>query len=144
MAAFEILCSKCDAPLTQTIDGGMACLWCKRTATEVGDPDWEGRALQELASGLFDPGPCVLERFTLRAHPGGKLSYVVELMFGRARVVYGNRLGAEEMWDYDTADEAIFAQRQWDPAGPELQGWVRHRPSNRRRPDGDPAREVVR
>lgn len=38
---------------------------------------------------------------------------------------------------------ALRALHCWDGSG-DPEGWYRHKPSNRRRPDGDPSREEVR
>lgn len=48
-----------------------------------------------------------------------------------------------EGWYYRSVDAACAALGAWTDE-PEPSGWVRHLPSNRRRPDGDPAREYVR
>lgn len=49
----------------------------------------------------------------------------------------------DEEWMYATFEQAVAAFKAWDGEG-EPEGWIRHTPSNRRRPDGDPSQETVR
>lgn len=50
----------------------------------------------------------------------------------------------EEEYAYPTVSTALLALISWDPAtAPDPDGWVRHIPSYRRRPDGDPANEYI-
>lgn len=47
-------------------------------------------------------------------------------------------------WCYETPGQAIMAAEEWEPekeADPE--GWFRHPPTGRRRPNGDPEKEYV-
>lgn len=78
----------------------------------------------------------------------GRIATVAPLTFGRALLtaatpenhVFGQY---DECWYYETHQEAIYALILWDGTGDPV-GWTRHKPSNRRRPDGDPTREEVR
>lgn len=78
----------------------------------------------------------------------GRIATVMPLLFGRALLtvatpenhVFGQY---DEGWYYDTHQAAIYALIVWSGKGDPI-GWTRHTPSNRRRPDGDPAREHVR
>ncbi len=76
----------------------------------------------------------------------GKEAAVVPLLFG-ARITVGDAdddFGWSECWDYDDLEAANEALHRWDPTKEaEPSGWVRHIPSYRRRPDGDPRREYV-
>lgn len=49
----------------------------------------------------------------------------------------------DEEWMFKTVEQAVEAFHKWDGDG-EPEGWIRHTPSNRRRPDGDPSKETVR
>lgn len=51
--------------------------------------------------------------------------------------------GWDQAWRFATLQDAAAAFARWqDDVEPE--GWTRHHPSNRRRPDGDATREYVR
>lgn len=53
------------------------------------------------------------------------------------------RLGCrDDVFTYMRWQDAVAALEAWDGSG-EPEGWVRHQPSNRRRPEGDPAWEYV-
>lgn len=75
---------------------------------------------------------------------------VVPRTFGRATLTVARTeadgLGLwDEGYDYESPDAALTALGEWILSGaPEPEGWLRHVPSFRRRPEGDPAREVVR
>lgn len=64
---------------------------------------------------------------------------------GTARLGVGVRYAPDldDEWQYASQQEAVRAALAWDGTG-EPTGWYRHRPTGRRRPDGDPAREFVR
>ncbi len=51
--------------------------------------------------------------------------------------------GFTDTYEFDSAPPAIEAAKRWDGEGDPV-GWIRHKPSNRRRVGGDPAREEVR
>lgn len=73
----------------------------------------------------------------------GRMGYVVPLTFDRARLAIGNWDGFDDIWCYDSPAEAIAALEAWDGTG-EPEGWMRHPPSGRRRPRGNPAAEYIR
>ena len=53
--------------------------------------------------------------------------------------------GIEEFWSYETFRDAWTALYNWNPeTEAEPAGWLRHKPSNRRRADGDASREEIR
>lgn len=72
------------------------------------------------------------------------------LLLGQAHIVMtapgaDSSQGYAEAWQYETVGAAVAAFERWDPMSEcEPEGWVRHIPSYRRRPGGDPAREHVR
>lgn len=49
---------------------------------------------------------------------------------------------SSEMFTFPDPVSAALAFIAWDGSG-EPSGWVRHQPSDRRRPDGDPSKEYV-
>jgi len=55
----------------------------------------------------------------------------------------GDYFGYAQGWDYPGTHRAILAAVGWDGAGDPPDGWERHIPSTRYRPDGDPARECL-
>ena len=81
-----------------------------------------------------------------RILPDGREAAVAPLVGSKGRLTVGP-LGAgvyDEGWEYGTLDGAIEAMDLWDPeTEEEPAGWVRHVPSMRRRPGGDPKREYV-
>jgi hypothetical protein len=50
----------------------------------------------------------------------------------------------DDAWDYPTHADALNAMEAWDGHGDPPDGWIRNLLTNRRRPDGDPAREHIR
>ena len=69
------------------------------------------------------------------------------LLLGQARITMGpNREEIEQEWMYATLEQAKENYLIWGAFGfkDEPQGWVRHKPSYRRRKDGDPEQEEVR
>lgn len=51
-----------------------------------------------------------------------------------------------DLWCYETLPLAMAAMLAWNPldiSTPEPEGWHRHPPTGRRRPDGDASREYV-
>lgn len=80
-----------------------------------------------------------------RGLPDGRLLSLEPLLFGAARlhVVEDERLTASaSIYDFTDLAVALEQLHRWNGDG-EPRGWYRHRPSNRRRPDGDPEREHV-
>lgn len=71
-----------------------------------------------------------------------------EMLYGacdvkRGLVAFPSQI--EDRWTYRTGGEALQVLLSWDGDGDAPVGWIRHRPSNRRRwPDGDPTTEEVR
>lgn len=82
--------------------------------------------------------------------PGDRVAYVIPITFGRAYITVAraesDRLGIyDEVYTYETIVGAVGMLELWPGhAGTEPEGWIRHQPSNRRREEGDPAREEVR
>jgi hypothetical protein len=74
---------------------------------------------------------------------------VVYRMYGEAMdlalTLPGNNFGVDERWTYAPGHflAAVAGMILWEPNF-EPTGWIRHRPSDRRRPDGDPSREYIR
>lgn len=70
---------------------------------------------------------------------------VYPMVLGRARVCFGEQddpciLNA---FCYDDRALAIKAGVLWDGEGDPIDGWTRHPQSGRRRPSGDPAKEMI-
>lgn len=83
-----------------------------------------------------------------RRYRGGWLSlYPLAFGAGRLAVEYdrdgGRDGGYDEAYDFQDIFDAVRQFNEWDGEG-EPEGWYRHRPTNRRRPGGDPEREEVR
>lgn len=76
----------------------------------------------------------------------GRACGLMRLIFG-GRICVGDpddRFGYEEAYDYETYEEAEAGFWEWDSSVfPEPTMWVRHTPSYRRRPAGNPDREYV-
>jgi hypothetical protein len=49
---------------------------------------------------------------------------------------------SSDVYDFQESSWALDALQGWSGEG-EPEGWYRHKPSNRRRPDGDPTKEYV-
>jgi hypothetical protein len=82
-----------------------------------------------------------------RMLPDGREVTVQPLTFRRARITVGPPVQQgtwDQCWDYDDMLTAVAAMLAWDGQGDPADGWVRHLPSHRRRPDGDPAKEHIR
>jgi hypothetical protein len=89
------------------------------------------------------PNGCV----DFRILPDGRLATVRPMLFGQADLcVVKNREDymnfVDEVYSYSSVQSAVDAMWEWS-AEPEPVGWHRHRPSNRRRPNADPALEYV-
>lgn len=76
---------------------------------------------------------------------GGRYAAIRPLAFTHAIITgpIGDFTGYENQWCYHSLDAARAALDAWDGVG-EPAGWHRHPATGRRRPDGDPGREVVR
>jgi len=66
------------------------------------------------------------------------------MSYGKARVCFGLRddIGYEKGYCYEDPVRAIEAAAVWDGSGDPLDGWHRNVETGRRRPGGDPAKEV--
>lgn len=80
----------------------------------------------------------------------GRAVWVTRELFGSIKVGVGRIESGilDEVWNWNDqtggALAAVTAVIRWDPAtDPEPSGWYRHRPSNRRRPNGDPQQEYI-
>jgi len=82
-----------------------------------------------------------------RMLPDGRELCVVPLLFGRARLTLGPPVQEgwwAQGWEFPDPTRAVAAMLAFDGRGDPADGWTRHLPSHRRRPDGDPSREEVR
>ena len=77
---------------------------------------------------------------------GETLFAVIRSIFGGGIVMGKDQSGGyDHIWSYPILAEAILAFMEWDKANDsEPKGWIRHLPSNRRRPDGDEEKEYVK
>jgi hypothetical protein len=67
----------------------------------------------------------------------------VELLFRYTGLLWvGTRHERHDLWCYADLSTAVQAAQSWDGVGEPAQ-WLRHPPSGRRRPNGDPARADV-
>lgn len=75
--------------------------------------------------------------------PSGMVAAIVPLLFTEAIILCDPRqtFGYEDRWCY-AKGKALPALEAWDGTG-EPTGWHRHPATDRRRPDGDPARERI-
>lgn len=73
----------------------------------------------------------------------GRDIVVVPLAHGYAAICTSRRNSPfrDGYWQYQRATTALAAAEAWDGTG-EPDGWYRHPATGRRRPDGDPEREV--
>ncbi len=94
---------------------------------------------QEEAEKFKEQGYAVV-RWTGRQWLG-----ILRMTFGKGRLCsWLTNTGHLGMWCYGTFEEAVAALWAWDDAkNPEPGGWMRHPPSGRRRPNGDPRKEIV-
>jgi hypothetical protein len=76
----------------------------------------------------------------------GRAVFLLEMLGGNLRLAIGDQGSPffDDVWCYqsDRTDEAWRAALGWDGEG-EPEYWYRHPDTGRRRPGGDPAREVV-
>lgn len=81
--------------------------------------------------------------------PDGRLLALEPLLFGdwRLHVVppASPTSYATAIYDYPMkeSEAAVRALQEWDGEGDPPVGWVRMKPSNRRRTDGDPTKEYI-
>lgn len=63
---------------------------------------------------------------------------VFPALFGAARLCKARKgdVSSETVYDYPRLSHALQAAVEWDGTGDPLDGWNRHWPSGRRRPDG--------
>jgi len=74
----------------------------------------------------------------------GRVSYLQQMAF-TVRISVSKDAedqGFEEFFEFQNVAAAFVAFEAWGGDG-EPEGWHRHVPSNRRRPDGDPSREYI-
>lgn len=75
----------------------------------------------------------------------GRLLALEPLLMGAARlhvVAEDTDAHSDEVYDFQELMAGLVALHRWDGTD-EPEGWYRHRPSNRRRPGGDPEKEYV-
>ncbi len=82
--------------------------------------------------------------FLERQLPDGRTKCLMRLLDGwRLGVTPPHDNSAyTDLWDYPSGYEAWEAFEAFDGTA-EPEGWVRHKPSNRRRPGGDSSKEYV-
>lgn len=116
-------------------------------------------AMQGLGEAIGEAPP---DKLKIRS-PNGRWITIEPLLFGRVAVKITNpqpddiaedgrslseedfdRGFCDEEYTYPSMEAAWAAVLDWDGKGDPPDGWIRHKPSNRRRPSGDPAREEVR
>lgn len=121
----------------------------RRCDAELGD----GTRCRGLIEFPFhEDGGLGWHRWPHRNLADGRLLALEPLLTGfRLHVVASPwNMGSDEVYDFPVDDRdteakaraAYVALHRWDGTG-EPEGWYRHRPSNRRRPGGDPEQEYV-
>ena len=78
---------------------------------------------------------------------GDTLFAVDPLVLGQGKIIMGKDQsgGYDHVWHYDKLSEAVLAFAMWDKkTDSEPEGWTRHLPSGRHRPDGDKSLEFIR
>lgn len=75
----------------------------------------------------------------------GKIIAVLIAMYN-TQIIVGDEFGVNERYSYPTTLKALIAFDAWkeEDFKDEPEGWIRHQPSNRRRQDGDPTKEIIR
>lgn len=79
--------------------------------------------------------------------PNERFAYVVLILLGQAQICIGDENTCMHRYTYPDPESAIRAFVKWlseDEVQEEPEGWHRHQPSNRRRPDGDSTKEYIR
>jgi hypothetical protein len=80
----------------------------------------------------------------LRILPDGRIAAVRKNLFGASIIVGVDEFGCDDSFDYQAVEQAIAELYLWRPREqPEPAGWIRHMPSGRRRPGGDPKLETT-
>lgn len=84
--------------------------------------------------------------YVMVVHLEGEAGLAVERMLFNADIVaYEDRNSISHRWTYPDEVAACAHLTAWiGGADDEPAGWTRHRPSDRRRVDGDPSREEIR
>lgn len=74
----------------------------------------------------------------------GHVINVFPSLFGAGTIHLGKQgdSWSSSVYDYNDVVDAVHAAAEWSGEGDPKDGWVRHWPSGRRRPDGTPASEV--
>lgn len=77
--------------------------------------------------------------------PDGRYTALTPQIFATILTISqaGDELGYSEAYTYEDPEKAAAAFEAWEGNG-EPDGWVRHIPSNRRRPNGDASKEHIR
>jgi hypothetical protein len=96
--------------------------------------------MSELASVCRDNG-----YLCPRILANGRTAAIRPGIFNCSIIVDVDAFGCNEEFTYETSAAAVDALAAWDTrVSPEPTGWIRHMPSGRRRPGGDPSREHTR
>lgn len=76
---------------------------------------------------------------------GSQVIAIRRSLCGGGQIIGGcDEHGCSDVWSYPFLTTAVLEFLVWTgDAGTEPEGWIRHQPSNRRRPDGDATREHV-
>jgi hypothetical protein len=77
-----------------------------------------------------------------RMFVNGRDACLVRLIFNYAILSDLTECGYDGRWCYSSKDAALAALNAWNGEG-EPEGWHRHPPSGRRRPNGDATREHI-
>lgn len=98
--------------------------------------------IQDFLRREYGPG------FAWRPNVNGRIYVAIPRLYDSGAIILCEEdveSGVEQEWMYESLHGARAALAAWDPSvHAEPQGWVRHRPSMRRREHGDPAKETVR
>lgn len=83
----------------------------------------------------------------LKAIPkaGNKMIHIWPMLFGEGKLCIGyghNPQTYIDEWFYENPQDAIKAAEKWNGVG-EPPGWIRHHPTRRIRPGGNPDKEHV-
>jgi hypothetical protein len=79
--------------------------------------------------------------------PDNHFTYVEITLMGQAQICIGDPFTCEHRYTYPDPETAMREFVKWvteDEMQEEPEGWHRHQPSNRRRPNGDPNHEYIR
>lgn len=108
--------------------------------------EYERRILSD-GSIVEAPG-CIDGAIMTRIFPDGTVTGIIGRMFGACDIFRSlnatNRM-IEEQWTFTSYALAVIQLLSWSPLDrPDPDEWIRHRPSGRRRENGDPATETIR